>query len=204
VTLPETLTSIGWGSFAYCSKLETINIPNDVTNISTWAFGGCGSLKSISLPSGITSLPNAVFKNCGFEEFVIPENIASMGEACLNMSYLKSVKSYIRDITRVNYRETCFGNVSDMNLLVPIGCKDIYQEYYPWRSFKSITEFMDSKKGDVNGDSLVNNTDIDEIVNYIMCNPSDRFLFTNADANGDNSVNVVDIVKIVNIIKEKK
>ena len=141
VTLPETLTSIGWGSFAYCSKLETINIPNAVTNISTWAFGGCYNLKSLTLPSGITSLPNAVFKNCGFEEFTIPENIVSMGEACLNMSSLKSVKSYIRDITRVGYRETCFGNVSNVDLFVPIGSKSIYIEYYPWRGFKSITEF---------------------------------------------------------------
>ena len=141
VTLPETLTSIGWGSFAYCYKLENINLPSSVTTISTWAFGGCSSLKSISLPSGITSLPNAVFKGCGFEEFVIPENITSMGEACLNMSSLKSVKSYIRDITRVSYRETCFGNVSDIDLLVPVGSKDMYIEYYPWRGFKSITEF---------------------------------------------------------------
>ena len=47
--------------------------------------------------------------------------------------------------------------------------------------------------GDANGDSRVNVTDIVEIVNYIMGNPSERFVFPAADVNDDGDVNVTDI-----------
>ena len=54
--------------------------------------------------------------------------------------------------------------------------------------------------GDVNGDGLVNVTDIVATVNYIMEKPSDNFNEEAADLNGDGSINVTDIVKMVSII----
>ena len=58
--------------------------------------------------------------------------------------------------------------------------------------------------GDANGDSRVNVTDIVEIVNCIMGNPSERFVFPAADVNDDGDVNVTDIVGIINIIMSDK
>ena len=46
----------------------------------------------------------------------------------------------IEDITKISYTELCFGNVSNTELYVPLGSKNIYQEYYPWMSFKEIIE----------------------------------------------------------------
>lgn len=57
-------------------------------------------------------------------------------------------------------------------------------------------------QGDVNADGLVNVTDIVAVVNYIMNNFSDDFVFDAADVNADGLVNVTDIVQIVNIIME--
>jgi hypothetical protein len=54
--------------------------------------------------------------------------------------------------------------------------------------------------GDVNGDGVVNVTDIVATVNYIMEKPSDGFNKDAADLNGDGKVNVTDIVKMVSII----
>ena len=54
--------------------------------------------------------------------------------------------------------------------------------------------------GDANGDGDVNVTDIVEIVNAIMNNPSTRFVRDAADLNGDGEINVTDIVRVVNII----
>ena len=54
--------------------------------------------------------------------------------------------------------------------------------------------------GDVNGDGLVNVTDIVATVNFIMEKPSDGFNKDAADLNGDGLVNVTDIVKMVSII----
>lgn len=56
--------------------------------------------------------------------------------------------------------------------------------------------------GDVNGDGLVNVTDIVATVNFIMEKPSDNFNKEAADLNGDGEVNVTDIVKMVTIIMD--
>ena len=55
-------------------------------------------------------------------------------------------------------------------------------------------------KGDVNGDGLVNVTDIVAMVNFVMERPSDNFNKVAADLNGDGDINVTDIVKMVSII----
>jgi hypothetical protein len=54
--------------------------------------------------------------------------------------------------------------------------------------------------GDANGDGNVNVSDIVEMVNYILGNPSDKFNKVAADVNNDGQVNVTDIVSVVNII----
>lgn len=58
--------------------------------------------------------------------------------------------------------------------------------------------------GDANDDGMVNVTDIVETVNYIMGNPSTRFVFPAADVNDDGDVNVTDIVGVINIIMSDK
>jgi hypothetical protein len=46
----------------------------------------------------------------------------------------------------------------------------------------------------------VNAADIVEVVNYIMNNPTSKFVIDGADANHDGTVNAADIVMIVNTI----
>jgi hypothetical protein len=57
--------------------------------------------------------------------------------------------------------------------------------------------------GDANGDGVVDEKDIVEIVNFLMGKPSEKFNKIAADANGDNVVNAADIVTIVNILKKE-
>ena len=63
--------------------------------------------------------------------------------------------------------------------------------------FNIIVNFI---KGDANGDSEVNVSDIVEIVNYIMNKPSNKFIFSVADMDDDGKVDVTDIVKEVSLI----
>lgn len=55
-------------------------------------------------------------------------------------------------------------------------------------------------KGDANGDTMVNVSDIVEIVNYILGKPSAKFNAIAADVSEDGVVNVTDIVRVVSII----
>ena len=54
--------------------------------------------------------------------------------------------------------------------------------------------------GDVNGDKLVNITDIMLIVNYIFGEAPVIFIKQNADFNHDGSINVSDVVSVVDVV----
>ncbi len=44
VTIPDNVTSIGYGAFEGCSGLMSLTIPESVTSIEDWAFEGCNNL----------------------------------------------------------------------------------------------------------------------------------------------------------------
>lgn len=56
------------------------------------------------------------------------------------------------------------------------------------------------KKGDANGDQVVDAKDITEVSNALMGNPSGKYIKDNADANSDEKVNAADVATIINMI----
>ena len=46
--IPNSVTSIGSGAFAYCSGLTELTLPNSVTSIGDGAFGDCSGLSKIT------------------------------------------------------------------------------------------------------------------------------------------------------------
>ena len=56
------------------------------------------------------------------------------------------------------------------------------------------------RKGDANGDQVVDAKDITEVSNALMGNPSGKYIKDNADANSDEKVNAADVVTIINMI----
>jgi len=47
ITIPDSVTTIGYGTFALCTSLTSITIPNSVTSIGGSAFYGCSGLTSV-------------------------------------------------------------------------------------------------------------------------------------------------------------
>ena len=58
--------------------------------------------------------------------------------------------------------------------------------------------------GDVNGDGLVNITDVVLLVDYILDKQNPSFIVGNADINSDGTINISDVTLLVNIIMEKE
>ena len=76
IILPNTIDSIGFAAFIYCTNLTSITIPYSVTKIKQYAFKGCNNLASITsqantppvlgtnaFNSGPTTIP--VYVPCG-------------------------------------------------------------------------------------------------------------------------------------------
>ena len=81
VTLPDSLSAIGWGTFEDCSGLTGITIPSSVTTIGFMAFEDCRGLTSITLPDSVTSLDDSVFWGCSsLTSVTLPAGLTAIGD----------------------------------------------------------------------------------------------------------------------------
>ena len=110
VTIPDSVTEIGYEAFALCSNLQefkskfasedgrcliidgTLNafapaglteyaIPYSVTTIGGYAFYGCSSLTSVTIPDSVTEIGDAAFAGCSsLTSVTIPDNVTTIGD----------------------------------------------------------------------------------------------------------------------------
>ena len=80
VSIPNTVTTIGFSAFSGCSGLTSINIPNSVTTIEDRAFSGCSGLTSINIPNSVTTIEDRAFSGCsGLTSINIPNSVTDIG-----------------------------------------------------------------------------------------------------------------------------
>jgi hypothetical protein len=80
ITIPNSVTSIGFGAFSYCTSLTNVSIPNSVTSIGDWAFYDCSSLTSVTIPNLVTSIGYNAFSYCiSLTSITIPNSVTSIG-----------------------------------------------------------------------------------------------------------------------------
>lgn len=70
VSLPESITHIGWGAFENCTGLTSIVVPDNVDYIEPEAFAGCSGLKSITLGTGLKEVNHQAFRDCAAVEII--------------------------------------------------------------------------------------------------------------------------------------
>lgn len=81
IIIPDSVTTIGNGSFKDCNKLTSITIPSSITKIGACAFSGCSSLKNITLPNNIMSIGNYAFYHCtDLTSVIIPDSVKVIGK----------------------------------------------------------------------------------------------------------------------------
>ena len=68
ITLPDTLTSIGYQAFRDCSSLALTSLPSSITSIGNSAFRGCLALKDTlyEIPSSVTKIGDRAFRDVKF------------------------------------------------------------------------------------------------------------------------------------------
>ncbi len=93
ITIPNSVTSIGGGAFSDCSSLTSITIPNSVTSIGRFIFSDCSSLTSITIPNSVTSIGYNAFSGCfSLTSITIPNSVTSIGEQAFSLcSSLNSI-----------------------------------------------------------------------------------------------------------------
>ena len=82
ITIPDSVTSIGYKAFYYCSSLQSVSIPKSVTSIGDDAFHDCSSLQSVTIPDSVKSIGRSVFRACiSLQSVSIPKSVTSIGDS---------------------------------------------------------------------------------------------------------------------------
>ena len=122
ITIPDSVTSIGYLAFKGCTLLETVTFGENsqLTSIGDHAFDGCSSLTSITIPDSVTSIDRNAFYGCSMlASITIPSSVTSIGDSAFHgCSSLEKV-NYLGNIDQwVEIKFTAaFGMASSSNPL---------------------------------------------------------------------------------------
>lgn len=158
VTLADGIKVLGAASFANCTSLTELTLPETVTDLGcetdfgfcSYVFGNCTSLKKVNIPIGVTVLAGGCFQGSGIETFLIPENIKELQPGSFNAPGLQNIKICHKSFSEegmknLSFTESVFDKetIANVDLYVPEGSKELYEKFYPWKEFRSITEYTD-------------------------------------------------------------
>jgi hypothetical protein len=91
ITIPESVTSIGGSACCYCTNLSSVTIPKSVISFGGGAFAHCSSLTSVTIQKGVISIGAGAFSVCtGLTNISIPNSVTTISEGafrdCRNLT----------------------------------------------------------------------------------------------------------------------
>lgn len=90
--VPESVECIGMSAFSHNSYLTEVYMPNSVTRMCSGAFAYCKRLSSIRLSESLGYIPAYTFEKCESLHFLdIPENVRGFAESVFRWSPIKTL-----------------------------------------------------------------------------------------------------------------
>ena len=203
--LGNEVTSIGEYAFSDCSNIKKVVINSN--GIVSKTYSSSSTIKDIFgsqveeyvIGDSVTSIGNNAFNGCtAVTSITVGSSVTTIGErAFANIDKLNKFTCYSGAVPTAD--RTTFENsyINYVVLYVPSASVDAYKNKLPWSGFVSIVALPEpALRGDVNGDGVVNGTDIQAVINVIVDGEYDE----KADVNEDGNVNGTDIQEVINII----
>ena len=79
--MPEGVTEIGSGAFAFNESLTEAALPDSLRRIGVRAFMNCSGLRRVSLPKGLLRIGSGAFRDCGaLTGLPLPEEPVKLGD----------------------------------------------------------------------------------------------------------------------------
>ncbi len=144
MTIPEDVTSIGYGAFRACSSMTSITIPEGVTTISEYAFKDCSSLTSITIPNSVTSIDGSAFNDCSAIRYasIDSDGAKALGKAGYSFRVPGSWfdLKYLYDVNTLTALEIISVDRGMVDVTIPDGVTSIGRYAFAYHSsLKSVT-----------------------------------------------------------------
>lgn len=189
---------------------KDVEIPNSITvddktypvkAIADNAFVGNTVIKKVSIPESVEEIGESAFQGCKdlntiycYTEEPIALGSAEAAAARTRVDGEGEASSVFDGVDKV----TCL-------LYVPAASIDKYKAADGWKDFKYIVGIGSNFIiGNVNGDDMLDNRDLQAIINHVMDKPQEGAFDENmADVNLDGHVDVNDVVFLVKLLGQK-
>lgn len=136
VTIPDTVTAIGYKAFLNRTDIEKVMIPSSVTTIYSHAFDNCSNLHEITIPKSVTTIEKSAFSGTAWFSDQMKKNDFIMAGDGILICYagdkteitipkgVKRISSYL--FGPDNYEEAVNGfGLKIKKVIIPNGVIDI-------------------------------------------------------------------------------
>ena len=139
-----SVTSIGYGAFAWCSGLTSVTIPSDVTSIGNYAFYRCSELTSVTIPSSVASIGTGAFCACiELSSVRMPSGVKKIGKSAF--SSCKKMTSVVMCGEQPEIGEKAFDHCDSLKAIhVPANAKS-WEGMKEWQGIPLVFD-AESKK----------------------------------------------------------
>jgi len=116
ISIPSTLTAIGYGNFVNCINLTSVVIPSSISTIGDYAFQNCVSLISVSIPSTVTEIGYAAFFASGLQQITLNEGLKKIGDYAFQDCHSLQSISIPFTVTEIGYAAFLASGLQQINL----------------------------------------------------------------------------------------
>ena len=138
LTIPNSITSIGYQAFRHCYKLKALHFPNGATSVPYSCCSDDYELEDVVIPEGYTSIEQYGFIACrALQSITLPSTMTKIGVQ--SIAYCTSLTEVIvLAINPPNINSDSFAGDNNLaSIYVPDGSVDAYKSASGWSTYAS-------------------------------------------------------------------
>lgn len=102
VSLPDSITSIGYRAFGNSKQLKSIKLPRKLKKIESATFVGCTKLSEVQFNTKLTMIERFAFSNCvSLKRAILPESVHTIGSRAFEKCYKLNAVSLGKKLNRI-------------------------------------------------------------------------------------------------------